>query len=530
MYELKVRKLYDTNVNWKPYITLVGPYADDGFDINNGKYVVYQIDGIDPPTATISTSTIAGYDGSVYGSSYLGNRNIVLYIKLQKTTTSTIEDARIQLYQFFAAKTHVRLEYTNDNRDVYCDGYVESCSVTPFTNNEVAQVSIICPDPYWYNIESETVELAELSGSIDGFSLATDVDEDDTVALGDTYAGYYGAYVDAGDGCGFELELHISVTDLATASGDLTITNAMTGEFIEIDTSILNSITTNEELTSLINDALNNDENFILAGAVQVASGDTTLSYTELLAIVDQWVGQDDSIEGTVSTAYTVDDAYLTISTISGEKSITITYTTSITVSVTGIKYTDTEGNTVPEAEDDESLSASYTLTSEELASLLGGSYGDIGTINSDGILIGDVNLDGIISVADITLLQEYIADESANGTSDLLDSTQLIAADTNGDGSISRTDITTLLAYYTLLAASSDTLENNDALDSSALADSFSAAAADQTESALLTAVTLDSVMFQLTSGYNLIYVETPSTVTIESATLTYTPRYQGV
>ena len=529
MYELKVRKLYDTDVNWKPYITLVGPYADDGFDINNGKYVVYQIDGIDPPTATISTSTIAGYDGSVYGSSYLGNRNIVLYIKLQKTTTSTIEDARIQLYQFFSSKTHVRLEYTNDNRDVYCDGYVESCSVTPFTNNEVAQVSIICPDPYWYNIEPETVELAELSDSIDGFTLATDVDEDDTVALGDTYAGYYGAYVDAGDGCGFELELHISVTDLATASGDLTITNAMTGEFIEIDTSILNSITTNEELTDLINDAISNDENFKLAGAVQVASADTTLSYTELLAKVDTYVDQDEEILGDVSIAYTVDDAYLTISTISGEKSITITYTTSITVSVTNIVYTTPEGEKKGEDED-ESLSASYTLTSEELTSLLGGSYGDIGTINEDGILIGDVDLDGAISMADITLLQDYLTDVSANRTSSMFTDVQLVAADVNGDGSIDTSDVTALLAYYTLLASSSDTLENDSTLDSSALADSFSAAAADQTESALLTAVTLDSVMFQLTSGYNLIYVETPSTVTLESATLTYTPRYQGV
>lgn len=50
--------------------------------------------------------------------------------------------------------------------------------------------------------------------------------------------------------------------------------------------------------------------------------------------------------------------------------------------------------------------------------------------------LYGDVNNDGIISNADVTLVQQYVADMVE------FDTYQKIAADVNGDGKISMLDV----------------------------------------------------------------------------------------
>ncbi len=59
--------------------------------------------------------------------------------------------------------------------------------------------------------------------------------------------------------------------------------------------------------------------------------------------------------------------------------------------------------------------------------------------INSDNLLMGDVNGDGFISVADATLIQKYIVG-SYSFTSE-----QALVAEVNGDGIISITDATAL-------------------------------------------------------------------------------------
>ena len=55
---------------------------------------------------------------------------------------------------------------------------------------------------------------------------------------------------------------------------------------------------------------------------------------------------------------------------------------------------------------------------------------------------IGDVNLDGVISIRDVTAIQRHIADLET--LSDL----QLVAADTNGDGKVTIDDATYLQMY----------------------------------------------------------------------------------
>lgn len=112
---------------------------------NEPIYQVIDIIGLNPPNAQINTSTIVGLDGAVYNSAKLEARNIVLTIKIN----GDIEANRLQLYKFFRTKEKCVFYYTNGTLDVSIEGYVETVECGLFTNDEQAQISIICPYPYF---------------------------------------------------------------------------------------------------------------------------------------------------------------------------------------------------------------------------------------------------------------------------------------------------------------------------------------------------------------------------------------------
>lgn len=112
-------------------------------------YQVLSITGLNPPNAQINTSTIAGLDGAKFNSSKLQSRNIVITLKIN----GDIEANRINLYKYFATKEWCKFYYENEHRNVYIDCYVETFECDFFTNNEIAQISLICPNPYFKAME-----------------------------------------------------------------------------------------------------------------------------------------------------------------------------------------------------------------------------------------------------------------------------------------------------------------------------------------------------------------------------------------
>lgn len=119
---------------------------------DNPDYTVYQIDGLEPPQATINTSAVANFDGSRFNSSRTNERNIVIYLAIE----GDCETNRINLYRFARAKKFIRFYYQNGSRDVYIDGYVESISIGFFEMKQAVQISIICPYPF-FKSNNETV-------------------------------------------------------------------------------------------------------------------------------------------------------------------------------------------------------------------------------------------------------------------------------------------------------------------------------------------------------------------------------------
>lgn len=116
------------------------------------EYQIISINGLNPPKAQINTATIVGLDGAVFNSAKLETRNIVLLIKIN----GEAEANRHRLYQFFRTKESCRFFFRNGALDVFIDGYVENVECDLFEQGQTAQVSIICPYPYFRSV-SESV-------------------------------------------------------------------------------------------------------------------------------------------------------------------------------------------------------------------------------------------------------------------------------------------------------------------------------------------------------------------------------------
>ena len=115
---------------------------------NNSNYTVYKIEGLNPPQATINASVNTTTDGSNINSVRLGNRNIVIYT----TISGDVEVNRINLYKYFPVKKTVKLYFSNGARDIYIEGVVELIECDLFTNKQIAQISIVCPKPYFKDV------------------------------------------------------------------------------------------------------------------------------------------------------------------------------------------------------------------------------------------------------------------------------------------------------------------------------------------------------------------------------------------
>lgn len=117
--------------------------------------IVTEITGLGPAKADINTTDIAFSDGAAYNSSRLSTRNIVLSFKF--LPKDTIEETRLLTYAYFPVKRQITLVFETENRKSEIVGYVESNEPTIFSQNEGCQISVICPDPYFYSYGDEKV-------------------------------------------------------------------------------------------------------------------------------------------------------------------------------------------------------------------------------------------------------------------------------------------------------------------------------------------------------------------------------------
>ncbi|EGX69323.1 hypothetical protein HMPREF9022_04760 [Erysipelotrichaceae bacterium 2_2_44A] len=140
-------------------------------------YIIGQIDGLGPPTAQINTSKMVGYDGETFISSTAGSKPLDIYIYFQ----GDVEDSRIRLYKYIHSKEYLKVYYQNSHRDVYIEGYVQDIKIDHFADMQMAQVSLLCPDPYFKNIVEQIDGGSQI---IDEFTFEFTCDEGESFEFG----------------------------------------------------------------------------------------------------------------------------------------------------------------------------------------------------------------------------------------------------------------------------------------------------------------------------------------------------------
>lgn len=111
----------------------------------NSPFAITEIEGLNPPEATINTSELALIDGAKFNSSKLQMRTINIAFAIQYQAAAN----RLEVYKVLKSKQYVKLYYTSAYRDVYIEGYIQSIDVTYFDMMQICTVSILCPSPYF---------------------------------------------------------------------------------------------------------------------------------------------------------------------------------------------------------------------------------------------------------------------------------------------------------------------------------------------------------------------------------------------
>lgn len=214
------------------YFTLILENANgDQVDMTAtaNRYMTSRVEGLNPPTGTISTSSYAGMDGSYLNNAFIEKRNVVISFEMRGVG---VEARRHQLYKVVKPSRYIKIYYATAGIDVFAEGYVESCEVQNFEMLTTGQISILCPDIYWYSTTSVMAYFSQITGAFT-FPFPTEGNPEPFV-LGKYNTRNMMTIVNDGDEIGFTL-----VIEALEDARSPTLYNADTDEYLQITGDIL---------------------------------------------------------------------------------------------------------------------------------------------------------------------------------------------------------------------------------------------------------------------------------------------------
>lgn len=152
----------------------------------DSRYIVKDVDGLDPVKAQVATSESATFDGVHIQNTRAAARNIVMTLGFNPNVVSgeSAASLRRELYFQFPPKGRCTLRFHSDDFEtVRIVGYVESMEAKLFSREPEMMISILCPDPYFSALNSlthstvNTFEFRDLPGmgsAPTGFVFKTD--------------------------------------------------------------------------------------------------------------------------------------------------------------------------------------------------------------------------------------------------------------------------------------------------------------------------------------------------------------------
>lgn len=127
----------------------------------NSPFTVVDIQGLNPPDATINTSPAALVDGEIYNSAKVNMRTINVAFAIEISAALN----RINVYKVLKSKQWIRLYYDGDYRHVYIDGYIQSIDISYFAMKQIVTCTILCPEPYLKSAQEIINELSVIISS-----------------------------------------------------------------------------------------------------------------------------------------------------------------------------------------------------------------------------------------------------------------------------------------------------------------------------------------------------------------------------
>ena len=149
---------------------IVTNYRGDSLELplvwpNDAGLLLYKIEGISPGEVTVNSQDYAVIDGGVFNSSRIGTRTITLHFYYG--FNPMIESSRHRAYIYFPVKEQVRLDFITDERSLSIYGWVQENDTQIFSKQEEGSVTIICPDPYFYEMYDTSFILGEGSAEFE---------------------------------------------------------------------------------------------------------------------------------------------------------------------------------------------------------------------------------------------------------------------------------------------------------------------------------------------------------------------------
>lgn len=231
-------------------------------------FYIETIEGLGPANATVNITESATVDGGYYTSSHVSTRNIVLTLGF--LYEKGIEDMRHESYRYFPLKKQVKLLIETDNRTCVTHGYVESNEPNIFSERETTQISILCPDPYFYASDNGVGYVSYLSGDIATFEFpfSNESLDEPLIELGQVTDTTTRVVRNSGD-VEIGVKIHIYVKGPVTS---ISISNRTTDQSMTIDTTRLKKITSadlkeNDEI--VINTKKGNKSIYLISDGVK---------------------------------------------------------------------------------------------------------------------------------------------------------------------------------------------------------------------------------------------------------------------
>lgn len=208
----------------------------------NTGFLIKSITGLGPVKANVNTTEVATNDGSMFNSARLSQRNIVIQMAFVNTVYGEdIEEVRQKSYKYFPIKKNVELIIETDNRYVRTKGYIESNEPDIFSKQEGSQISIICPDPYFYSASEDGNNITDFY-SIDPvfeFPFSNESLSDPLLIFGEIQIKTEGVIIYQGDS---EIGVMIYIHAIGPAT-NINIYNTETREVMSINTTKLEALT-----------------------------------------------------------------------------------------------------------------------------------------------------------------------------------------------------------------------------------------------------------------------------------------------